>query len=301
MENEKDMFIKQFNLEKNGFNDLNLFEDTPMGFSVKKKLNKHDKNNITLLSIYISDRVYNDGKDEKQLYIRATYGKISGNGVIIRDFKDIKLTDPIDIGFLNCFFYNTKTRKFYKQNKIIDAEKIINTTYAKHIKSTKPLKGAFIRFKLFLLQKIISRIFENISKLFYIILLIISGNRYVYEPILGDETINNKVIKSKLNNVNLEMKEVLKEGEKFKFLDYEASRWSIIFYSIIHFLLFLFFFTNDLKSELASTITKNNFLTLLYVILSLWALEVVLPWILMLLIRFFSRQSANFLYKRVKL
>ncbi|MCK5320522.1 hypothetical protein KAJ61_03985 [Candidatus Parcubacteria bacterium] len=303
MENKKDIFLKKFNPKKYGFESLHPFEDCPLGFSVKKRLHESNENNITLLSVYIPDRVYNDEKvnKKKPIFIRATYGKISDNGVTIRDFENTNPRDPVDTESLNDYFYNIETKEFFKKNKTINPDDIINEIYNKHIKSTKLIRGIMIRFKIFLWRKIISKLLKIISNFFYYLLLVVSGNRYVYEPILGEETINTKVVKSKFDEVDLEMKEVLKEGEKFKFLDYEASRWSIIFYSLLHFSIFIVFYIYDLQPEIITIVIKNNFLTLLYVILSLWILETVIPSILMSLIRFFSTQSANSLYKTIKL
>lgn len=305
MPTEKELFLKKFNPEKHGFESPQPFDDDyPLGFSVKKKLDNGDIESATLLSIYIPYRTYNNESfgNKKPINIHASYGKISDNGVMMRDTKDAKLTDPIDVEIPNNkYFYDIKTKKFFKKKKEIEAEKIINEAYHKHIETTKPIKGLASRIKLLLWRKIISKIFQCISKFFYYLLLIVSGNRFTYEPILGDETVNDTVVKSELGGINLKMKKVLEKGKKFKLLNYEASRWSIIFYSLLHFSLFLISFYNDFQSELANTIISNNFLTLLYAIITLWLLETIIPSILMSLIRYFSTQSANALYKTIRL
>ena len=144
--------------------------------------------------------------------------------------------------------------------------------------------------------------FELITKINYFILLIISGNRFTYKPILEEEILNDTIIKSKFSErKKMKMEEVLEEGKKFDFLAYKASRWSIIFYSLLHLLFYFISTFKDYKPIILTTIFKNNFLTLIYVIFSLWIIEAVLPKILISSIRLFSNCSFYSLHKTIKL
>lgn len=298
---ENKIFIEKFNPQKFGFFDLKPFVDCYIGFSVKRKLEGRLDDYVTLLSIYIPDRVFSDIEiTKKPLFIYATYGKKIEDGIKTRE--NSKYTDPTDCEFPDEYFYDIETKNLHQNNKIISADELINKVYNKHIKSTKLIRGFWIRAKIRFWRILIKNISKVITKVFYFLLFIISGNRFKYEPIVEIETLNNKVIKSKYEKIkNTEMKEVLKESEKFDFLAYKASRWSIIFYSLLHFIFYIIFFYTNCQPMFLITIFKNNFLTLIYVILSLWTIEAVIPKFLMSLIRLFSTLSFNAKYKSIKL
>jgi len=303
-------FIEKFNIyNKYGFFGLVPFIDNNygIGFSIKKRLNDSDNKNITLLQFSIRKTILNDEKiKQKPMNIGATYGRDNLDGVTIRDFEKTKLTDPIDIEFPDEYFYNIETGELYKNRKKITADKLINRVYNQHIKSTKPIKGFFLIIKLFLWWKLLYLAFRYLSKVFYFLLFLISGNRYFYEPIFKEEILNNKVIKTefpgeKITATKEEINEKLKEGKKFNFFGYEASRWSIIFYSVLHLMFYIVFIYFNYKPTIVIVVFKNNFITLIYVIVSLWFMESVLPKIFMCSIRFFSCLSFNSRHKRIKI
>lgn len=301
-DDENKIFIEKFHPEKFGFFDLATFSNLKIGFSIKKRLNnKKDDNNITLLSIYIPDRTLTTRDDKKLLSIRTTYGeKAEGGGVVIRE--KAKLMEPVDAEFPDEYYYDIKDKEFFKRNKKILADCIINEIYNTHIKSTKMFKGLWIRTKIEFYHIIVKSIFALISKIFFGLLFMISGDRYTYEPILESEKLNNKVIKSKYEKIDdRDMKENLRPGEKFDFLGYKASRWSIIFYSILHFIFYIIFFLVNYRPVFLTTVFKNNFLLLVYAVLSLWIIEVAAQKCFKFLIRLFSKLAKNAEYRTIKL
>ena len=204
----------------------------------------------------------------------------------------------MDVEFPKQYFYDIRTNELYEKNKKITADKLINDVYNKHIKSTRPIKGLFIRMKIRFWRILMKSMFDIISKFFHHLLFIISGNRYSYEPVLETETLNDLRFKK---TEKPKMKEKLKEGKKFNFYGYEASQWSIVFYSLLHFLLYVYFMYSGYKPIFITTIFKNNFLVIIYAILSLWIIETVMQTFLMFLIKYFSRLSADSLYGAIKL
>lgn len=304
MESEQNkIFINKFNLKRYGFYKLTPFVDCNIGFSVLKKLNSNDNDNVTLLKIYIDPEILKTEDEKKLLSVGVAYGKKSKYGVTLRSFENIKLADPIDIECSD-YFYNIKTEKLYKNNKEITGDKFINEVYSKHIESTKPIRGLLVRTKIKFWRTLMKSVYEFVFKFFYCILWLISGNRYSYEPFSEEEILNNRVIKSKYEEIKKqerEVKEELKESKKFDFFGYNASTWSIVFYSFLHLLIYTIFMYYDYKPIFITTILKNNFLTLVYVFFSLFIIEVAIPKFLMLLIKYFSKLSFNSKYKKIKL
>lgn len=304
MENNQNVnFIKKFRLSKLGFYALTSFTDYNIGFSVQKKLVGGDDNYVSLIQFFIPNKIFNDGQiRRKPLSIRATFGKKVEGGIKMRSFEEIKFTDPVDAEYPNEYFYDIKTGKFYKKNKKIITDKLVNEIYGKHIKSTKPVMGILLRLKLRFWWSFMKSFWGLISKFFYFALFVISGDRYTYDYIFKEETLNGNVITSKYRGVNKDnVKESLKEGEKFDFFGYKASRRSIIFYSILHFFLFGAFLYIDYKPAALIAIFENNFLTAIYVILSFWAIEVLIPDFFKLSIKSSSMLSEKCMYKKINL
>lgn len=293
------IFLENFDFNEFDFFDVYEFTDCPIGFSAKKKVSGKDTNNATMISMYIPSRIYSNNKIN-QLLINTTFGKISNEGITMR--QDRKLNEPVDAEFSNEYFYDVNKNKFYKKKKEVNANKILNEIYLKHIKPTKKFRGLFLRFKMIFWWVCVSYLFKLFSELSRHFLYFISGIKYCYEPILREEKINQQIIKSSFKDIEpANIEEVLKEGKKLKIFNYEASQWSIIFYSMVHLLVYCIFVYYNYYPSLIVKIIKNNFVTLVYTISSLWIIEFLIPKILMLLVKNFSHWSFLFKYKSLKL
>lgn len=292
-------FIKKFsNLDEYGFYDFVEFEGDVIGFSIKKKFKNKD-GNATMISVGIRS-----GESIKKvpLYISATYGKEGSEGIQLRSLEEIKLTEPVDMESRNEYFYDINEQNLYRKNKEINACQLINGIYELHIKSTELFKGFFLRMKIRFWRVVLKTLFKLISEVFYNLLFIISGNRYKYESFLEREILNDRVIKSKWpEQEGLKEKEELRESKKFRFFDYEASSWSIIFYCSLHLGIYAYFMYIGYKPLILAILVQNNFLILVYVVVSLWSIESVMPKILMFLIKYFSKLSDHSSYRKIKL
>ena len=292
-------FIDNFNFEKNGFFDISEFTNVSIGFSSKKKLYKNDTKKASMVSIYIPKRAYKKNQ-KNQLYIHATYGKIAENGIEMRQNR--KLTEPVDAEFPKEYFYDLRDNAFYKKNKKINADELLSEVYKKHILPTKPVRGLWMRVKMIFWWNFMKFILKFIASFFHYVLLCISGIKYLYSPIFREEKINDVIVKSDIEDFEKnQTKPELKEGKKLKIFNYEASQWSIIFYSTIHLVIFLFFVKYNYYPDAITKIFKNNFITLVYAIFSLWVIEYLMPKIIMLLIKLFSGWSFKSAYKSIKL
>ncbi|KKQ45970.1 MAG: hypothetical protein US63_C0008G0008 [Candidatus Moranbacteria bacterium GW2011_GWC2_37_8] len=293
----KDKFVGKFDLVKFGFNDVTPYTDGSIGVSARKVFNPNKNDHVIQISFYLSDSELESSK--RKVISHATYGKISrdGEGITIRSKN--KLTDPVDISNYDDYSFDIVTGELYRKNKKISADELVAEVYSDHMKSTKPLKGLFLRFRMFFWRMFMNWIFEGFSKVFYFLFYLISGDRYSYAPFFETETLNGTIIKSRIENI--EAKEETKKAKKMKFLSYEADYWPIIFYSVMHAFLYLFFMYKSYKPVVIITVFKNNFLTIVYVILSLWIIEILLPKLFKFLIRFFATVSFRFQYKSIKI
>lgn len=292
-------FIKKFENIK-GYYNITPYSDA-VGFSMYRDLNVNDKNNASLISFYVEK---NDSGKLKKLIGTASYGKKVDQGISIRSGK-LKISEPIDISSDDDYFYDSDNDKIFKNNKEISPEHLINDLYNSHIKTTKFWRGLLIRSKLFFWRILISNLFKSASIIFHFLLYFISGDRYSYEPIGETETLNGTRISSKFDKLlgldNKKFKEGLIEVDKFDFLGYKASFWLIIFYSVFHLSVYIFCYYQNYRPQIILNIFENNFLTLVYVVLSFWFLEKMIPLTLKFLIRFNSEKSSYFSYnKRIK-
>lgn len=288
-------FIGKFNLNKFGFTDVAPFSDGGIGFSARKSFKG---NNIykTQLSIfvYVESQV-SKNSNRKPLIIHATYGEPTEGGIRIR--SNPKISDPIDLESRDSYFYDVETGEFYKKNKKTCAEKIIDEIYSKHIKSTQIVRGLWLNFKILFWKFFLRSLFSHTSKFFCWMLCIISGDKYSYEPFFEEETLNGKIIKSRfrppveITNQGEKVRENFEESSKIDFFNYKVRHWPIVFYSILHGIMYIIFMLKSYKPLIITAIFKNNFLTVIYVIVTLWFLETIVPKSFIFLIKFFSRLS----------
>lgn len=299
--NQAEAFLNQFDLKKHGFYNAFPFSDGSVGFSVRKDYKKDDSNS-TQLSIYVNeDDSKNKDLNRRQLIIRATYGFVTRDGGI-RFRSDPKIGEPIDLESNEGYAYDVQNKKFYKDNEEISPVVLINEIYNKHIKPTKYYKGLWIRLKVFFWRIFLRSLLDYISNLFSLVQYIISGDKYSFAPFFEEEKLNGKTIKSRLAIYkNIEIKEEFTESEKINFFNFKVKHWPILFYSFFHGIFFVIFMMKNYKPVLITTIFKNNFLTVIYIILSIWILETLMPVCLMFLIRFFSKLAFKVQIKKLSI
>ncbi len=308
MEYDSNIFIRKFNVEAQGFYDITPYIDGSIGFSFKKRLNENDINKVSLFCIYIFKNVFEDDSiTKKPLNIYAYYGEEKEGGVSLQPTLS-NLSEPLNATFLDEYFYNPKEDKFYKESEEISEKVLIREIYEKHIKNTKPIIGFFLRVKIRFWRDFLRLFFVFLSKIFYYLLFIISGDKYTYEYLFEEETLNGEIIKSKLSrfrNINdKDIKETKKEGKKIDFFGLRVSQWSIVFYSFLHLSLYSVVVYKKYYSIfylILWKILQNNFLTVVYAIFTFWVIEIPIPYILRRLIKYNSGLSAKCHYKEIKL
>lgn len=287
---------------KNGFYGFTPYTDG-RGFSIKRDLNNKDSDNTSLLKFYIQDDDQ-EIKAKKSIRISATYGKKAGDGVSLRDFTKT-ISGPVDLLSKDEYYYDTSSDTLFSDKKEISPADLVVDIYSDHIKPTKPILGIWIRTKIFFWRVVLNKISGYTAKFFHYVLYAITGDKYSYGASLKEEVLNNKIISHASGDFigrkkNRKMKDNLEESPKFDLLGYKTSRWVIIAYSILHLVLYVVLININFKPLILTTIFRNSFLTLIYVILSLWILETLVPKILKSFIRNSSKISVYSLHKTIK-
>jgi len=302
MENDTDYIKKQNEnlIKKFKFNEYGFYDQTPfdnqgvVGFSVKKKFDETE--NVTLIRLFIGGDDLSSGNNKKPLFVDAEYRKENDNGPTSPMPGKIDFNLPIHLNFKGCFYYNVITGEFYENNKKISGDELINDVYNSHIKPTKKFKGAFLRIKLYFWKIFLKNFFYCLSKFFYWILWLISGDIYTYQPVLKEGAHNGTIVESGFkerigeynDGKNKKLIDNLSESKRLNFFGYDASYWSLVFYSGLHLLGYWCLYSINFLPTIVATIFKNAFLTVVYAIFSLWIFERAVPKLCKLAIKHFA-------------
>ncbi len=309
-------FVDSFNLEKNGFSDMTLFDQGKIGFSVKKEPAswikkrigiKKGKIYISMIWAYIRQEDFLNDYLKKPILLRADMGLKNEEGIELNDsFIKREIFKPIEFSLKNQYYYNIEKNCFYKNDKSISAEEIIQEVYALHIKPTKLIWGIWLRTQI-RFKNILLFIIAHFSNLLILILYSITLDKYAYS-LLSEYVIFRGFTKKDRDRLMPNMyppfdygknadDKTDKEHERvIKIFGYKASAWTIFVYCFLHLLIFTIAFLKDYKPMYLKLILSNNFLTINYAIFSLSIFENFIPKMLRYLIgsvsKLFSKISA---------
>lgn len=295
----------KFDFEKYDFYGVTPYINTRLGFGCKKKLNSQDTKNVSGIGFYISNKILDDqNSTRKAFYIKATYGEELPEGIRMRTEQDFH--EPLDLEFRDEFFYDTTTEKIYKGNNEITGNDALLEVYGKHIKTTRPVVGLFLRTKLRFWRIWLPWIPKIVSYLGHYLLLLISGDKYTYEFLFQEENLNGQIISSRMeerigrNKDSAKVKEENKEAKQIDFFGNKVPQWPIVFYSSLHLLFWFTIKYFGVDTSKLEDFFSNNFLLVLYVIVSFWIIETVLPFLLKKLVKYSSTLSFLSSHKTIK-
>lgn len=296
----------KFNFDKHGFYGVSPYIDAQIGFGCKKKLNPQDTENVSGIGFYIPNRTLNNtGYTKKAFYITATYGKELDDGIQVRSIRNF--CEPTDLEFRDEFYFDTATEKIYKKDKEINANDLLLEVYGKHIKTTRPIWGLFARNKLRFWRIWLPWIPRSFSYLAHYFLYVISGDKYTYEFLFQEETLNGKIISSKTEwrigteKDRLKIKEEEKEAKKIDFFGNKVPQWPIVFYSMLHLCVWFSIKYSGVTTDGIEKFFDNNFLLVLYVIVSFWVIETVIPFLLKKSVKYSSILAFHTEHKAIKI
>ena len=264
-------FLNLFQLPYLGYENPVVFTDGNYGFSAVKS---YPSDYGSLMRIFI--RKESLGKSEQPLpvTIEDTYGEKTDGGIRL---SANTTSDPIELLSMDEFYFDSTTKKFsrksgiFKTVKEIEPQKIIEIIHKSHIKPTRAIVGLWLRIKIVFWRNIVANLFKKVSNFFIFLLYITSGTNITRDPwkrIIWPEKLDGEEQQEKIKFSEKKTKEIF---------GYEAPSWEIVFYCCFHFAIFLIFSLENYKSLLITTIFKNSFLTVVYVITTLFLLDVVVP------------------------
>lgn len=275
----------KFDFEKHGFFSVVPYIDTRLGFGCKKKLNPEDTKNVSGIGFYISNKILDDqSSTRKAFYITATYGEELPEGIRMRTKRNFN--EPLDLEFRDEFFYDTTTEKIYKKDKEVEATSVLLEVYRKHIKTTRPIIGLVLRFRLRFWRIWLPWIPQSLSFSSHYLLYLISGDKYTYQFLFQEETLNGQIISSKMEGrvgrgeETAKVKEEDKEAKQIDFFGNKVPQWAIVFYSVLHLCIWFSFKYFGVQADKIEEFFSNNFLLVLYVIVSFWIIGTVIPFLL---------------------
>lgn len=294
----KEKFKAKFRLPRGDFLEPINLTDTEIGFSVYKTRKEHGFK--SLFRVYVSGKDFKAPTSLKPVTVTASYGKESGDRLVISssDF-DRKLNWPIDLLSEGEFFYDIKSDRLCYGQQEIDGLELLEIVDGWHTKPTRLVGGSWLRIKMFWFHSVLTSVFK-------ILFDIVSGIQYL---ISGYKIhIFDRLTESRMHIHPFEHRK-LKDfrDEPIDIFGYKVEPWIAALYSTSHLCAYLIFYLLDYKPLLLKNIFNNNFLTLIYAIVSLGLFNAILPQPLKQnkafegILLFLQSNYHNFAFKKIKI
>lgn len=259
----KENFKNKFEFSKNGYSGPTDFKDAGIvGFSVFKDQEQLGRKDFkSLFKIYIKKEELDKKEDKKSVIATAVYGKMDEDGSLITYADDFKrgLSWPVELFSEGDFFYNIKTQDLFYKDEIITGTKLLSFINDLHLKSSKPIKGIWLRVKLLFFRVILAGFCKLLFYLFSGVQYIISGkkvNFYLFEKDLVSPGI--------------------KSGKELDIFGYKVEAWIGVIYALIHLIVYYILFYYNFRPLILTSVFKNPFLTTMYIVVSLGLLDAIL-------------------------
>lgn len=265
MDPKLEKFISRFNLPRDEFSAPTPFIDA-FGFSTKKERLQNGLRFVSIYKFYIKDDLTSHSIQPKSIKAVVEYAEIKENGDIVLSPTSIprKSNWPMGIWSDDEFFYDTNSEKFFFNKTEVEANNILKRMDDAHLRPTR-FAGWPFRIKVLSFYKIyipfLSFDFAVLRLILYICFGYKTSKSIWRMKSIGNSSNNEKVIEEEPFAL-----------KKIKIFEYEASAWAVVIYSLIHLLVYSWWYykwrgTN--RFDLASSIFENSFLTISYVIPSL--------------------------------
>ncbi len=175
----------------------------------------------------------------------------------------------------------------------------LSRAYDAHVKSSFLLKGLLFRLKFWCVRTFLATLYSGLSLVARATLRLVSGERYQKkydrkEINTVEDIYYQKMFDKKVNIVPV-------EGDvPIKFMDIQVNAFSAASYSALHLMMATCYIVLNLEIELVGKILGNVFLSLAYVVLSLYLWEKAIPRILRKSVIHFSSKSVESANSNIK-
>jgi hypothetical protein len=236
-------------------------------------------NNSTLRDITISLELFQE-KRKGSNYLTKDYNTYSNE------------IYPLDLEITNTFRFDSYEQIFYKEDKKIEFNELINYTLNKHIKNTKPIEGLSLRIQ--------NRSYKSVSILFKFLK---KSGEFLLKHLYGN--IFDASFSAYFNETDRKSKEDNSSGNpnnqklNFSLGNYNTNLNTILSFSIITTSLFALLKYFDFPISLIEEITKNNFFSLTFGIILLFFYEKIIQNSIRKSVLFFAKMEFEFRYKKI--
>lgn len=288
-------FLANFEKIDDNYYDFTPLENVEFGASYKRK-DKTQNNYVSLFFIYAS-KVTNAEDTRIPLQIRATYGVNTKDGISTISNSEIGLfkvnSFPIPFESKDDYFYDLKSNQFYKGNKCITAQELLQELYQIHTKPTKLFSGLFLRIKLYTWRVLMTAFYKKIFFLLSTVFFYVSKQKVtgdIWTTYFGSSIPTPSTGE---NNVKIS------EQQKTNIFGIEAPKRSIILFCILHFIVFLIFWLLNIKPLIVKAILNNNFILIIYIVSFIEITEFIISPVIPFFIRKIAMLHASAALKEI--
>jgi len=294
-------FAQAFDLERHGYSPPTFFEKGQFGFSTLKEPDfplkgvvvPDDGRLVTLIHVAIEEEDLASDKPKKPIYCRMQFvrerqGRFMVDEAMLKQIKN----RPIDLISTDEYFYDTAAQIFFRGNTQIEARQFLDELYRIHKKAAMNLRGLRLRTSVRLQNLSVSAL-EGTAKAWAYVHKLIYDEKVEYNPIL--------IAFPEKTGTTSQTGEIKKEGKKLPFFGYDANVNLIVAYCVIHLAVYLYLFYFNLFPLILRQIFTNNFLTVLYVIVTLAILETILKKLSQRIVVAFGSWAFNLSVRNFKL
>ena len=280
---------KKFQLPFGNFTEITEFQDG-VGFSV---IQKHTDNYESLYKVGFENK--DKDKTQRSLWVSVSYGRRTGDGIVLRSGKN-GVYDPIDLTFYNQYSFDLETQRFLDTGREIDAKQILTDVERVHMLPTLKVRGLPLRSRLWLWRKLIPNLIKAVDQILIGILWLISGESD------SRDTLGRYISQRYTERRDMSIKKVeFKEVKTMEFFGYKAKRWSVVFYCLIHLIVYAILFGIEYRSSFMSHVIRNTFLALCYVVVTFAITESLFPLLLKMMIRKTPELLAKISFKSIQI
>lgn len=276
------------------------FDDGSIGFSIQIEYPKSLQEKfiipdnlkfVALFHVYIDEKRSEVGSNKKLIGVNVHFTLKDGKRLQIDESNASNIYRPVDLVSYDDYFFDSVSEKFFYKDTQIESSKIINDLFQLHIKKIG-FKGLFIRGR-FLFWFLLGKLCKGISLVLSRIFLLIYGEKisYGYLSSFLPQSMKETLYGSQKKD----------PGPFMTFFGYNAPTKLVVSYCVIHLFAYLLIRFLNIAPSILIAISKNSFLTIIYVIVSLAILEVPIKKFLRFSVSKLEKYQFRFSNKAIKI
>ena len=215
MDEIEDEYQKAFVLKGKKYRKVEHFDKPRVGISLvidhdkklMQKLKLGDKKYVCTIAIYLDDEWREAKGNKKNIFGRVHFTIDSDTGAyVLLNPEKYSARIPVEITSVDEYFFNTKTKKFYRGSRETSLRSIVDELFEWHIKPTKLFRGMFLRWKIQLrrlLYKFSLRISKFIAYIYYFIFGEKVAHDFVSEYMLKHYPEKKEIKTARVNEISI--------------------------------------------------------------------------------------------------